>query len=127
METDQSTITAPKWYPQQKLAIARRKLEGENPACKSNMAHKALGSLLCLVVTICMVLDITAQELEWGHRDKRWFESAKRVLMGDAKVNRRAQAGNICKDVKEQVECLIDQATDPSILGRAWKGWSSWV
>ncbi|KAJ3051099.1 hypothetical protein HK097_007924 [Rhizophlyctis rosea] len=102
MESEQSTITAPQWYPQQKLAIARRKLEGENPAY------------------------ITAQELEWGHRDKKWFSNAKTVLMGDARVNRRAQAGRVCKDVKEQVECLIDQATDPSILGRAWRGWSSW-
>ncbi|KAJ3037492.1 hypothetical protein HDV00_001667 [Rhizophlyctis rosea] len=102
IDIDQSSITAPEWYPQQKLDIARLKLSGENPAY------------------------LTAQELEWGHRDKMWFKDAKSVLMGDARIDRRAQVGKRCKDVKEQVECLIDQATDPSILGRAWRGWSAW-
>ena len=29
-------------------------------------------------------------------------------------------------DVAMQVDCLIDQATDPNILGRTWLGWKSW-
>ena len=33
----------------------------------------------------------------------------------------------ICKSVKEQVDCLVDQATDPNILGRTYGGWAPWV
>ncbi|KAJ3289779.1 hypothetical protein HK104_007245 [Borealophlyctis nickersoniae] len=94
-DIDQTSLTAPQWYPQQKLDIARRKLEGENPAY------------------------LTGQELQWGHEGRKWYPEARKVLMGDASINKRAQAAQKCKDVREQVECLIDQATDPSILGRA--------
>ena len=27
----------------------------------------------------------------------------------------------------EQVDCLLDQATDPGILGRTWAGWRPFV
>jgi len=33
----------------------------------------------------------------------------------------------ICIDVKDQVECLIDLATDPNILARTYIGWSPHV
>ena len=26
-----------------------------------------------------------------------------------------------------QVDCLVEQATDPNILGRTWIGWSPWL
>ena len=33
-----------------------------------------------------------------------------------------------CKlSVDEQVRCLLDQATDPNILGRSWQGWKPWL
>ncbi|KAI9103040.1 hypothetical protein DFS34DRAFT_576740, partial [Phlyctochytrium arcticum] len=101
-DSDEASLNPPEWYPQQKLNIARRKLLGHNPA------------------------DITAQELQWGHGDKPWFSAANAVLAGDPARNKRARVGRVCATVKEQVECLIDQATDPNILGRAWRGWGPW-
>ena len=50
----------------------------------------------------------------------------KAVLMGDHRVNLRACVGEQCKNVEEQVDCLIDHATDSNILGRTWVGWEPW-
>ena len=30
-------------------------------------------------------------------------------------------------EVTEQVDCLIEQARDPNLLGRTWVGWSPYV
>lgn len=53
------------------------------------------------------------------------------VVWGDPKANSRARmkggkAGAVLAP-EEQAECLLDQATDPSILGRTWVGWRSWL
>ncbi|KND04346.1 uncharacterized protein SPPG_00077 [Spizellomyces punctatus DAOM BR117] len=100
--SSENVLNPPEWYPQQKLDIARRKLEGDNPCY------------------------ITTQELEWGHGEKPWFQAVRDVVMGEKGTNRRSDVGQKCSSVKEQVECLIDQATDPNILGRAWRGWGAW-
>ncbi|KAJ3150478.1 hypothetical protein HDU86_006651 [Geranomyces michiganensis] len=104
LASTEASLYAPEWYSQQKLDIAKRKLDGDNPA------------------------HIMAQELEWGHGTATWFKAARDVLLATASPleNRRAQIGPTCKTVKEQVECLIDQATDPNILGRMYLGWSGW-
>ena len=47
--------------------------------------------------------------------------------MGDKKFNKRARVEERCNSVEEQVECLLDHATDPNILGRVWGGWEPWV
>ncbi|KAJ3073015.1 hypothetical protein HDU98_002395 [Podochytrium sp. JEL0797] len=97
------SLTAPEWYPQQKLEIAKRKLDGENPAF------------------------ITATELALGHEKKKWFKQTKAALMGDPGVNVRAKVGKMCQTPREQVDCLIDLAMDPNVLGRAWIGWSPFM
>ncbi|KAJ3139728.1 hypothetical protein HK100_011282 [Physocladia obscura] len=97
------SMTAPAWYPQQKLDIAKRKLEGEN----------------CTYVTV--------DELTVGHEKRKFFKSMKGALMGDPAVNVRAKVGRICESPKEQVDCLIDLAMDPNVLGRAWVGWSPFM
>lgn len=47
------------------------------------------------------------------------------VLLGDKEFNERARPYN--GSVENQIACLIDQATDPNILGRAYHGWEPWV
>ena len=47
--------------------------------------------------------------------------------MGDKKYSSRAEIGERCSSVEEQVVCLIDHATDPNILGRTWQGWEPWI
>ncbi|KAF7728429.1 hypothetical protein EC973_006107 [Apophysomyces ossiformis] len=91
------------WYPQKKLEIAKRKLDRHNPA------------------------SIVNTELTYGHQGKPYLEPLKRVASGDPTSNIRAKVGPICRDAHEQVQCLIDLATDPNVLGRMWVGWQSYL
>ncbi|CAG8769719.1 35908_t:CDS:2, partial [Racocetra persica] len=97
-EFDESSQTS-EWYPRQKLDIARRKLEGANPAY-----------LVC-------------EELAFGHSKKVFFENIQKIAKGDREHNIRARVPQKCGSIKEQVECLIDLATDPVVLGIMWVGW----
>ena len=65
--------------------------------------------------------------MEVGHSNKLWFDSIIKIAKGDPNHNIRAKACQKCFSVKEQVECLIDLATDPYVLGSMYVGWQSWV
>lgn len=47
--------------------------------------------------------------------------------LGDKQFNNRARMAANNLSVEDQVACLIDQATDPNILGRTWQGWEPWM
>lgn len=49
------------------------------------------------------------------------------VARGTEEHNIRARLGEKELSVEEQVDCLIDQATDPNILGRTYVGWEPWM
>ncbi|XP_028413162.1 DNA-dependent protein kinase catalytic subunit-like [Dendronephthya gigantea] len=89
------------WYPKEKINSAKRKLKGENPA------------------------EIMKQDLESGHKKAGYYEEMLSVLLGDKQHNQRAR--HYVNTVENQVACLIDQATDPNILGRTYHGWEPWV
>ncbi|XP_066575742.1 DNA-dependent protein kinase catalytic subunit isoform X2 [Amia ocellicauda] len=91
------------WYPMQKVSFARRKLEGANPAV------------------------ITSEELKLGHEKNASFHSMEAVVLGQKEHNVRASTASKDLSVETQVECLIDQATDPNILGRVYEGWEPWI
>ncbi|XP_063933973.1 DNA-dependent protein kinase catalytic subunit-like isoform X2 [Zophobas morio] len=91
------------WYPREKLSIAEQKLESHNSSY------------------------IMALEIKAGHGHKKECEALLRIVQGDPNINVRAKVGAICKNVEEQVDCLIDHATDPNILGRLWVGWESYM
>ncbi|KAI8883147.1 hypothetical protein K501DRAFT_333495 [Backusella circina FSU 941] len=92
-----------KWYPQKKMDIARRKLDGDNPS------------------------EILITELMNGHQNQSYIESLKEIAKGHPNINYRAKVGKKCSNVQEQVKCLIDLATDPLALGVAWVGWQSYI
>lgn len=62
-----------------------------------------------------------------GHSNKPWFVPIINIAKGDPNHNIRTRTCQKCFSVKEQVECLIDLATDPYVLGSMWVGWQSWV
>ena len=43
------------------------------------------------------------------------------------KGNHRAMQPQHNLSAEDQADCLIDLATDPNVLGRAWRGWKSWL
>jgi len=92
------------WFPRKKVEIAKLKLEGVNPAV------------------------ITCAEIKESVHGGTPHETALiNIVKGDPKFNIRARVGEKCASAKEQVECLIDQATDANILGRTWAGWAPWI
>ncbi|KAL4648766.1 DNA-dependent protein kinase catalytic subunit isoform X1 [Arapaima gigas] len=91
------------WYPVQKVNIARRKLEGVNPAV------------------------ITCEELKLGFEKDPAFRGMLAVAQGEAEHNSRAREVADGLSVEAQVNCLLDQATDPNVLGRVWVGWEPWI
>ncbi|CAH6792055.1 Prkdc [Phodopus roborovskii] len=96
-------ITEKNWYPQQKIYYAKRKLAGANPAI------------------------ITCDELCLGHEGSSAFGSYTAVARGNKDHNIRAQEPESGLSEETQVKCLVDQATDPNILGRTWEGWEPWM
>ncbi|XP_044280098.1 DNA-dependent protein kinase catalytic subunit isoform X2 [Varanus komodoensis] len=91
------------WYPLQKVDFARRKLAGANPAV------------------------ITSDELKLGHEKSSAYRDYVSVARGSKEYNIRAREPEDGLSEEAQVKCLIDQATDPNILGRVWEGWESWM
>ncbi|XP_048384539.2 DNA-dependent protein kinase catalytic subunit [Stegostoma tigrinum] len=91
------------WYPRQKVNYAKRKLEGANPSA------------------------ITRDELRLGHEKSKAYASYVAVATGDKDHNVRARESEEGLSVECQVDCLIDQATDPNILGRVYMGWEAWM
>ncbi|KAM9626909.1 DNA-dependent protein kinase catalytic subunit isoform 2-T2 [Trichechus inunguis] len=96
-------ITEKNWYPRQKINYAKRKLAGANPAV------------------------ITCGELRLGHEKEPAFGDYMAVARGSKDHNIRAQETESGLSEEIQVKCLIDQATDPNILGRTWGGWEPWM
>ncbi|XP_077126580.1 DNA-dependent protein kinase catalytic subunit [Ranitomeya variabilis] len=91
------------WYPAQKINCAKRKLAGANPAA------------------------ITCEELGLGHAKCNAYKKFCDVAKGDKTNNVRAREPDDGLSEEKQVKCLIDQATDPNILGRVWRGWEPWI
>jgi len=102
-EIDEASSDPPAWYLQQKMDNARKKLEGYNPAY------------------------LTVSELKMGHSGKPYLSAVTKIALGDSDQRVRAKYGEVCPSVQAQIECLIDMATDPDILGRCWSGWHSWI
>jgi DNA-dependent protein kinase catalytic subunit len=95
---------ARRWYPLKRLAVVGRKLSLGNPG------------------------HITAQELrESVHRHNRLLDKMVEVALGDREHNVRARVREVCSSVMEQVDCLLDQATDPNVLAKTYSGWLPWA
>eukprot|EP00048_Salpingoeca_helianthica_P009248 m.132741 g.132741 ORF g.132741 m.132741 type:complete len:3967 (+) comp14817_c0_seq1:97-11997(+) len=90
-------------FASEKIRIASRKLSCANPS------------------------HLTVEELRLGHAREAWFDTIVRAVLGTDHPTRRGSVGAQCADVAEQVMCLVDQASDPALLGRAWAGWEPWV
>uniref|UniRef100_A0A672TUE1 DNA-dependent protein kinase catalytic subunit n=1 Tax=Strigops habroptila TaxID=2489341 RepID=A0A672TUE1_STRHB len=91
------------WYPLQKVSYVKRKLGGANPAT------------------------VTCDELRLGHEKSPSYNELAAVARGNADNNIRAKEPEDGLSEEAQVRCLIDQATDPNILGRVWEGWEAWM
>ncbi|XP_034021328.1 DNA-dependent protein kinase catalytic subunit [Thalassophryne amazonica] len=101
--TENINVKEINWYPLQKVNFARRKLEGANPAA------------------------VTSEELQLGFEKDAAFAELQAVTMGTEEHNVRAKLPAAGLSVEKQVDCLLDQAMDPNVLGRVYAGWEPWV
>lgn len=72
-------------------------------------------------------LFLSRAELELGHSKHAAFKEMSAVCLGDCTVDRRAKLPASGLSVEQQVQCLIEQASDPNLLGRTWLGWEPWM
>lgn len=90
------------WYPVEKLNQAKRKLTGTNSAI------------------------ITIEELKAHSKiEPEIIKKFVEYVRGSPDSNRTKYNENL--SVTEQVDCLIEHATDYNLLGRMWVGWEPWI
>jgi hypothetical protein len=90
------------WLPRRKLAIAQSKLHAVNPA------------------------RIMIEELNDNpsiNAKPELKRSCLAIVLGIDRDSHRNKIGEWCASIEEQIDCLIEQSTDPNILGRTWQGW----
>ena len=92
----------PTWLPALKIQQATRKLKGVNPVI---IVREDIESNCCQIpkADYC------------------------RTLLGDPKNNIRAKLPDQNLTTRQQVECLIDLATDHNVLVKTYAGWEPWM
>lgn len=93
------------------MRVVERKLAGAHPS------HLTLADLRSTIA------ENVRKELI---RSERGWEAARDIVLG-APASARHGMGEDGLTAEEQVRALIEQATDPNILGRTWMGWMPFV
>ncbi|KAG4070139.1 hypothetical protein HA402_013382 [Bradysia odoriphaga] len=93
------------WEPLVRVKIAEQKLAGANPK------------------------DLFAKDLEVGQvaRYTAYMDGYMNLLKGVRQANIRARLPETGLTVEQQVQCLIDMATDPALLGIQFTGFDPWI
>jgi len=68
-----------------------------------------------------------SDELRLGYEKLPFYNDFAAVARGSADHNIRAKEPEDGLSEETQVRCLIDQATDPNLLGRVWEAWEPWM
>ena len=94
------------FYPKKKIEIVKNKLTGIHPSV------------------------ILARELRDSKHARKPYCRKLTLLIGGPKGSTRETLVTAKKqhlDIAEQVDCLIEQARDPQVLGRSWIGWGAFI
>jgi DNA-dependent protein kinase catalytic subunit len=60
------------------------------------------------------------------HAKAKYSRNLESIVRGDeSRVRRSMRENNL--PLADQVDCLIDMASDPNILGRSWTGWGPYA
>jgi DNA-dependent protein kinase catalytic subunit len=103
-QMNDASMSAPKWYPQQKLEICKRKLDGESP------------------------FRILVDELDNAHSGKKFISGLRTAVLSlesefsESRTDRQRESS-----VESQVLALVKLASSPITLGRAWEGWAPFL
>ena len=89
------------WFPRQRIGLVRRKFEGQHPA------------------------EILCDEIKLFKVNQVWYKPMCEAIRGPREASRAAVPKDRQLSPHEQGAVLIDLATDPNLLGRAFHGWKS--
>lgn len=87
-----------KWSPERKVAMVREKLRGSNP------------------------VNMFVDDLISGHTNSDCLEKYLEVLQGVVNIPKVQPLSE-----KDQVQCLINMATDYHVLSKTYVGWNPWL
>lgn len=79
------------------------------------------------VIKSVFYYDFVSEELKLGFEKDDAFSGMQSVVLGTKEHNVRATLPAAGLSVEKQVDCLLDQAMDPNVLGRVWVGWEPWI
>ncbi|XP_058796465.1 DNA-dependent protein kinase catalytic subunit-like [Phymastichus coffea] len=98
-----------KWMPKKRIAIIEQKLSGVKPS-------------KIMIEELANMHDDTDEE-------NKYFSKYEVIVNGidQQHITIRSMMKNEFLTPKEQVRCLLDQATDLNLLGRMWLGWMPFV
>ncbi len=115
-------------YAKDRIKSARLKLNGINPAIITGYVTK-LKKLLIHIFFFNLRSDLKLNSFLRSSNLKDARRKMEKIVIGDQIENKRAQillkysTNRYHKlTVDEQIDCIIDQATDVDILGRSWAG-----
>jgi len=122
---------APVWEPTRRIRNAKKKLCGRNPMdiMIDDLRQNAQVQKLKTLPALEAILRGQAAGNSVPLRMNKKAPAGRRAMEdgdgGGAAGNNLLQAHTLA--VANQVECLIDMATDPNILGRQWLGLQTWI
>lgn len=91
------------YIPQRNINIVKKKLNLYNP------------------------VNILLEELSYNEGIRDFRNECEKILKDRERLRwREIENDKICSNISHQVECLIDLAIDPNILGRQWVGLNTW-
>lgn len=73
---------------------------------------------------------VLSKELEESqHKDRPYYQRLLEAIRGQPSDLRKSlfEKGVSYTDTETQVDCLIELARSPDILGRAWIGWGAFI
>jgi len=106
LDADSKSQDDVSWYPRKKISIARRKLNGVHPA---------------------IIMESELRDSVTLSRKPQALKSCIKLVKGLPKSIRSKNKWRPCATIEEQIDCLVDHAMDPNLLGRTWAGWLSYA
>jgi DNA-dependent protein kinase catalytic subunit len=116
IDTSSSSSTASSWEPLRKILLARAKLEGANPV---GVLHRDLEKNLHVFKkfnSLGAIMKVVKGEAE-----------RPRARLRRRKGGRKGREEMEMLTVAEQVEVLVDLATDPNVLMRQYVGLATYI
>jgi len=126
------------WTKEAKKKLQQQLSEEEAPAEKSHeremeslsfLTKQKIDKVKKKIAGVNPVLILKQELAESTHATKKYYKQLVETIQGPPGSARNTLLAKkkTYLDVEEQVDCLIEAARDPDVLGRVWLGWSAYI